>query len=371
MAGVVTRRSSVTPNRLGPRSAAALAAVAVSAIAIALPSSGLRATAKSSNGSADSVKVLNGYDVSVFASATKDYFNPDSIIVSGKHVFVDYQNQTSKFGTDGKFSTVVEYTLDGDVVHTFPVKGHSDGMRMDPSTGKLWALSNEDGNPEMTVISPSNGSSTLYQFDATVHGGGFDDIAFLGGKMYMSASNPTLDGSGQNTHPAVVEVALSSDDHDVDVVRNVLMGNASATDITTSSTVTLNEVDPDSLYVTPAGDLQLDNQGGTELVFIKNPGSTTPILSRLPVGNQQDDTIFPTSHSGQLLVSDTSAGKVYSIHSEHFLTNVYYSSAPGDSGVAGFVGTMNPSTGTILPLAIGTISPHGEAFISGDGEGDS
>jgi hypothetical protein len=373
---VASRRNSVTRYRLGPKGAAALSALAVTAVAFAIPTGGLRATAQGGGEDAHGVKALSGYSVSVFASATKDYFGPDSIIVNGKHVFVDYQNKTAKDCSDAttKSSTVVEYTLDGDVVRAFSVPGHSDGMRMDPVTGDLWTLSCEDGNPQLTVINFSSGTTTPYTFDSLLlkHGGGYDDIAFIGGKVYLTASNPTLDINGQNLFPAVEEVKLQGSK--VVRVRDVLMGNASATDLNTGKTVTLNEIDPDSLYVTPSGDLQVDNQGGTELVFIKNPGSTATPVSRLGIGNQQDDTIFPTAKSGQLLVSDTTAGKVYSIRSDNFVTTKYYSAAPSDSGVAGFVGTIDPTlappTGIVSPLVIGMVSPHGEAFIAGDGEGD-
>jgi hypothetical protein len=70
------------------------------------------------------------------------------------------------------------------------------------------------------------------------------------------------------------------------------MGDASATDLITNSTVKLNEIDPDSMTIDPKGDLVLVNQAGSELVFISNPGTAQQSVSRLPVGDQLDDTVF-------------------------------------------------------------------------------
>lgn len=44
------------------------------------------------------VVALPGYHVSLFASGTSDYSHPDSVAVDNGHVFIDYQNITSKTG---------------------------------------------------------------------------------------------------------------------------------------------------------------------------------------------------------------------------------------------------------------------------------
>ena len=100
------------------------------------------------------VVAVPGYHVSLFATAPAGTKNPDSVAVDGHHVFIDYQNVTSKTGGDGKFSTVVEYNMRGEVLHAFSVSGHSDGMRIDPVTHLVWTTSNEDGNPTFALIDP-------------------------------------------------------------------------------------------------------------------------------------------------------------------------------------------------------------------------
>ena len=103
---------------------------------------------------ASTVVALPNYQVTLFASSTSAYTNPDSLTVADGNVFIDYQNVTAKDCTDTKTSTVVEYTMDGKVVKTFAVPGHSDGMRLDPTTHLLWVTSCEDGNPKFVTIDP-------------------------------------------------------------------------------------------------------------------------------------------------------------------------------------------------------------------------
>jgi hypothetical protein len=92
------------------------------------------------------------------------YWNPDSIEVDGNHVWVGYQNTTAKDGSDIKTSTIVEYSMDGTVIKTWPVPGHNDGLRIDPTTHLVWATSNEDGSPRLNIIDPTSGSVTPYTF---------------------------------------------------------------------------------------------------------------------------------------------------------------------------------------------------------------
>jgi hypothetical protein len=198
----------------------------------------------------NALAALPGYTVKVWAKGTSDFTNPDSIEVDHGHVWVGYQNVTSKTGGDGKFSTVVEYDSDGRLLRKFAVPGHCDGLRIDPVTHTVWASSNEDGNPGLVSIDQNSGEITTYSFDPTAHGGGFDDMAFLNGKMFIAASNPNLDPNGVNNFPAVDEVTFNGTKV---VLTPVLMGNASAIDKMSGQAVTLNEVDPDSMSINASG----------------------------------------------------------------------------------------------------------------------
>lgn len=307
-----------------------------------------------------SIVALSGYQVSLFAASTSTYTSPDSLVVDSGHVFIDYQNVAAKDCTDNKTSTVVEYTTAGAVVKTFTVPGHSDGMRADPSTHLLWVTTCEDANSKMVTIDPSSGTITPYTFPKAPHGGGYDDLYFLNGLTFIVASNPSLDKSGNNTAPALDTITLSGGQA---VLKPVLMGNATATDNATNKKVTLNEVDPDSLSLdTNNSALVLVDQGGTELVFLSNPGTPQQQVTRTTVGTQLDDTVWASSAQGHLLVSDGTSGNTYSIRAT-FKPGTAYTQTPDDSGVAGLVGTVDAKTGTVVPVAIGFKKPTGMIFV--------
>ncbi len=333
--------------------------VLASAVALGL-SVGVGGVARHAQAAALPVAVP-GYRVSLFAAGTMAYSKPDSIAADARHVFVGYQNNGNADGSNHMPSTVVEYSLLEQVIHTFSVPGHNDGLRIDPSTGLLWATSNEDANALLTTINLTTRALVTYRFPKTAHGGGYDDLAFMHGMIFIAASNPTLNAAGVNTHPALDKVVLRNG---MLTVTPVLMGDAKATDLTTHHTVTLNEVDPDSMDVTPQGDLMLDNQGGAEIVLVHNPGTTGQTVSRLPLGTQVDDTVWATSAQGRIFVSDHGGNAVYAIRST-FTAGSAYSAAPGDSGVAGFVGSLDLTSGTLKPVVIGLSSPGGMAFIPG------
>ncbi len=316
------------------------------------------------NGPLSQLAALPGYQVSVFAQGTQSYFGPDSLVDDGTHIFIDYQNKTAKDCTDAATanSTIVEYTLQGKVVTTFNIPGHSDGMREDPSTRLLWVTSCEDGNPRFVTLDPTSGTITPYTFAPTPHGGGYDDLAFVNGMAFIAASNPNLNAAGVNVFPAVDEMTLSGG---TVTLKPILMGNASATDLVSKSTVTLNEVDPDSMTVDPQGNLVLVNQAGSELVFISNPGTPQQSVSRLLVGDQLDDTVF-APRSGRLLVADGVTNTTYWIRSTFVPNSVnhyLYTEAPDDSGTVGFVGTVDPTTGLVTPAVIGLTHPTGMIFV--------
>jgi hypothetical protein len=290
------------------------------------------------------VVALGRYQVSDFWQGTSAYSQPDSIVADQGYVYVGYQNGAAKDGTDNKTSTVVQYTLNGKVGKTFTVPGHEDGLRVDPSTPLLWSTSNEGGNPVFDTIDPTSGTVTPYKFPPTPHGGGYDDLAFVNGQAFIATSNPNLNASGVNVFPALDNVTLSGSSVKL---TPVLMGNASATVVTTNSKVALNEVDPDSLSIDPAGDLVLVNQAGSELVFLKYPGTPHQAITRVPVGTQLDDTVWATAARGQLRVADGTLYIVYSLRTifpQGVGSNVAFTEAPDDSGLASFVGTVDVTT---------------------------
>ena len=338
---------------------------ALCTVALALVGLGFGSVAQANTVATSSVVGLPGYDVSVFARGTKAMYNPDSVEVDGRYVWIGYQNGTNPTGTDGKTSTIVQYTRSGYIVHTYSVLGRCDGLRIDPKTHLVWAMENEDANPHIVVINPITGSKTNYVYPKTAHGGGYDDAAFINGSAFISASNPTLNSAGLNTAPAVIKVTLSNGRA---TVTPVLYGNATATDIVTNQKVTLNLTDPDSLSLDNQGDVVLDSQADAELIFIHNPGTSKQTVARLSLGTQVDDTTWiPKMPEGRLIIVDSQKNIIYTVTIDKtgFTPGTVYTEAPADSGVAGFVGQLDPTTGTITPVIIGLGSPTGLGFIPG------
>lgn len=302
------------------------------------------------------------YTVSAFATGVAGtYTKPDSIAVLGNHVFIGYGNGVSTTGSDGKSSTIVEYSMNGDVITTFSVLGHNDGLRVNPQTKKLWAMQNEDANPNLVIIDPTTGMRTVYTFGPTPHGGGYDDIAFHGNDVFFSASNPA---NNPNLAPAVVKATFNGS---TIAVTEALNAGANALDIPSNTPLTLNLQDPDSMIFDQFGDLVLDSQADGELIIVHHLGFTDQSVYHLPLtlggsSTQIDDTVLATSSHGVILVSDRDAGSdgsgiVYAISRNIFSPGAAYSATPNS------VGALDFDTGVITNVVSGMVSPHGMAFI--------
>lgn len=321
-------------------------------------------TATTSTGSSQpgdfGLAALPGYSVSLFTRAPSTVANGDAVVVDNGFVYIDYQNTTAKDCTDKNSSTIIQYDMNGKQIKTFTVPGHSDGMRADPSTHLLWVTSCEDGNPKFVTIDPTSGTITPYTFPPTPHGGGYDDLCFLNGMVFLAASNPNVNSAGVNVFPAIDKMTLSNGKVNL---TPVLMGNATATDLIANTKVSLNEVDPDSMTVDKNGDLVLVNQAGNELVFLKNPGTPQQTVSRVAVGDQLDDTVWATSTHGRLLIVDGGTNATYWISVPNFVPGAVYTEAPNDSGVIDFVGVVDLTTGFVQPVVIGFSQATGMLFV--------
>ena len=299
------------------------------------------------------------YTVSVFAQSLPGvYTQPDSITFNSSAIFIGYGNNGAPNGLSATPSTIVEYDYNGNILNRIFVPGHNDGLKINPLTGDLWSLQNEDGNATLIIFNARTLAAKQSYFLGTgPHGGGYDDIFFLNGNVYFSASNPQHD---PNNEPAIVQFTSTGSTF---TLTPVLYGNASATDIPTGQPVVLNLQDPDSMTFNPGGDIVLDSQADGELVVVRNPGSNQSVFRvLLTVGGQPttvDDTVFPTASAGFLLAADRDGETVYEITAPFLEPGSAYSAS--DSG--GFVGSLNFMTGELTPVATGMVSPHGMAFV--------
>lgn len=328
------------------------------------------------------VVVAGGYSISVFAKAPMTTQRPDSIVQSGSSVFVAYQNAGEvKDGTvPGITNAVAQYDLSGNLLKTYTVPGHCDGLLLFDST-HLWAMANEDGNPELTIIDLSAGTQTTYQatVNPPVHGGGYDDMQLINGVVYVTASNPTTPGAA----PTVVALTLNPNGTTFDVAP-VLAGNAMALDITPSiggsanptyqQMVPLTLTDPDSEATDPSGNLVVDSQADARLVFIHNPGPQQSVsVLIVTLFNDKDGPNVPLDDT-RFVPPPGPSGQVYMLFTDAFQT-IYKLSGAYTTGAAysagqGQIMQLDLKSGHLTPVvtSVGDPTalrdPHGILFIA-------
>ncbi len=301
---------------------------------------------------AATITAPTGFTASLFAADPVGASAPDSVAIGGNNVFIGYGNRTKSDGSDDLPTTIGEYTTSGQLVKTFSVPGHDDGLRVNPTTGEVYALLNQDGNPLLTIINPTTNAQTTYSLPADT-GRGYDDLRFVSGQAFVSITNP-VDG----TSPVVGQLISSGNTF---TITPILTAGAAAVD-SSGNPVTLNVQDPDSLGVSPTGSLLLDDQDGEALISISNPGTPSQQATFLPhSGASVDDTVFAPTGASTLLVADTSGATegVYQI-SGPFTPGTAYTSVTGSN----FVGTLVPLSGTVAPFVSGLTSPHGLSFVN-------
>lgn len=326
--------------------------------------------------STTSIVTTSSSTTTVFAQGTNVTYGPDDIALLGNHIYVAYQNGVGSKGeaskTGNKSSTMMEYDMSGHVTNHWTFVGKCDGFTTDAANHRIIATVNEDGNSSMYVINLDAAKGhqvrhVLFNENPTSWGGGTDSVVVVNGHDYVSASAPSANAKGLFTHAGLVDASIHGSKA---TFKPVLMDNAFATDITTGKPVTLNLSDADTNTVVPsnggkyAGDIVLDSQGDSELIFIHHPGASQTV-SELTLGTQIDGIAWATSSTGTLYVTDGSNNMVYAIHGK-FSPGTVFVSCPNDSGVAGFVGTLDLTSGTITPMAIGFNSPKGLLFVPGN-----
>lgn len=332
---------------------------------------------------------MSGYKISVFAQNPAGSTKPDDIIQIAQNVFIGYQDGSANpdgtpTGSAAPQGQVIEYDLNGNIVHTFTVPGHIDGL-LAYNTTTLWVSANEDGDPLLTVINLGNSSQVTYTPDTGTaplpHGGGLDDMKLVNGAVYVSASNPTLvnppnpnkapystDSSGStaqngvSTGPALYSLSLNGDGKTFHLTT-ALMSSIPATLLPGKTAVTLNMTDTDSSAIDPAGDLVVDSQQDSELVFIHSlgAGQTVSVLPVTLYGNPWplDDTRWAPTGSSFMLVADTPAGVVYRVDAASgFAPGTAYSAGQGS------ILQLDTTTGNLTPIYVGLNAPHGLAFIT-------
>ncbi len=357
-----------------------------------------------------SVLAVSGYTVSVFAQAPGKsstpptcaatspncFTKPDSMVQMGtgatSSLYIGYGDGVQPTGGISATNTavgnvqIVQYDMSGNQGKVYTVPGHNDGMMVYDSH-TIWAMSNEDGNPMLSVIDTNAGTVTTYSADATpVHGGGLDDMQLIGGQVFVAAFAPALNTTTNlYDQPALYTIALNANAStfhltpvmsgnatahvinpsaagvSVDASGNAVLGNPLVPNGSTNNPGGLQ--DPDSMAIDPSGNLVLDSQADSELVFISNPGTANQSVKELfltlytnpwPV----DDTRWAPSSSQFMLVTDTGAGLIYKVQlAPGFTAGNMYSAGQGT------ILLDDPTTGNMTPIVTGMNSPHGMLFV--------
>jgi hypothetical protein len=297
---------------------------------------------------------------------------PDSVTIGDGSVWVEYGNGADSTGAGGS-STIVQYSAtSGAVQHNYTISGLVDGLKFNPTTGMVWALQNNDANATLSIINPTThtvsgplkyGPPYVYTTPGPL-ARGYDDVAFLGGKIYLSYTNPV-----NPTDPALQR--LNNGNNPTGTLTTTSILTAQQTGVTSAT----NEPDIDSLKSTPNGELVLTTEGDGpgccdpvgEFTLIAHPGAANQTVTNVPVTNGGsnvqgiDDVIFPRATSGWLYVAETGANQVDKV----WLTGLDPNTPIIAIGGLNEVALVNPSNGDVeSALLTGLNSPHGMEFLA-------
>ncbi len=304
---------------------------------------------------------------------------PDSVTIGNGSVWIEYGNSVNSTGVIPGDSTIVQYSTSGAIKHVYSISGEVDGLKVDPATGMVWALQNQDANATISLINPSTGIVTgplkyavpPYAYGNNPPGPGplnngraYDDVAFLGGNVYLSYTNPV------NPTDSVLQV-LNNGNNPSGTLTTTSILTAQQTGLTSST----NEPDIDSLKSTPNGGLVLTTEGDGpgccdpvgEFTLIAHPGAANQTVSNVPVTNSGanvqgiDDVIFPGATKGWLYVAETDSNTIDKV----WLSGLDPNTAIVAIGGLNEVALVNPNTGDVeAPLLSGLGSPHGMDFVA-------
>jgi hypothetical protein len=289
---------------------------------------------------------------------------PDSITVGGGSIWVEYGNGADSTGAFGN-STIVQYSMTGQVEQTYSIVGLADGLKYDPVTGNVWVLLNNDGNSTLRFINPATqqvsdplqyGSGYVYGADSSR---GFDDVVFDGNRVFLSETNPVNPGD-----PVIVQLLNGQAPFGTLQTAPILSFGDTGTNLVTGQTnQPLPITDPDSLKLLPNGDLLLTGEADSAYIFVKDPGTArqTESFVTLPSGDIPDDAIMPTSRSGTFYISNQGGNDVISVQVTGLNTHDLYADITTPTG--GELVQIDPNTGAVTAIVTGLSAPHGLAFV--------
>jgi glutamine cyclotransferase len=314
-----------------------------------------------SSASAQTVRHVSTFATGSAVGGTK----PDSLALGHNSLWVAYTNGADSTGKSGS-STVVQYGLNGKVRQTYSIAGYVDGLKLDPRTGLVWAMQNQDGNSTLTLINPkSKTASAPISYAAPSATRGYDEVAFRLNQAFLSYTNPT--------GPSDPTIQLVQNGSNPIVVTPVLLMGASGTNLATGQPdQPTSQNDPDSLKLTPTGDLMLSSGGDGQLIFVAKPATPNQSVSFLTIldpstglaVSELDDAVFATANQGSFYLADTSNNQVLKIDVANIVPGALFASVGSMNALA----VIDTATGRATPLVSNLNGPHGLLFTPNDDE---
>ena len=299
--------------------------------------------------------------ITTFATGTAvNATGPDSISLSRNSLWVSFTNGADSTGLSGS-STIVQYNLQGEVRHTYSIAGSVDGLKVDPRTGRVWALQNQDGNSTLSVINPKTHTvSGPIPYAVKSAAQGYDDVVFRGDQVFLSYTNPVA--------PTDPTIQLLQNGSNPLVVIPILTMGATGTNLATGQTnQPTTDTDSDSLKLTPTGDLMLSSGADGQLIFVEKPGRPDQSVSFLQLLDPStglavsglDDAVFATASEGTFYLADTSNNRILKIEVDHVRVGTLFASV----GSLNQLTVVDIHTGVTSPFVSNLKGPHGLEFV--------
>jgi hypothetical protein len=334
--------------------------------------------------------VPKGFTITKVADAPKGAGNCDDLGFLDGQLFMGCQDKTTSSGAGGS-STLVEFSLSGQVINTWPIMHKIDGLAGDPLKHYVILTLDEDANSHLATVTPAAPSTeqvTYYNYSpdpraagapiALHTGGGTDQVTVdAAGHILVTGSH-----AGTSTGTAVFKVALTPPSNPngtgTATLSPTFADDATATKANMGTgTTQLHLGDVDSGAIVPAsssrfgGSYVITDQTALELVFANNifNGSGLNVL-KTPFG--LDDLLWTTAPAGALYVIDygvpavlpkTSASAMWKVTGP-FKTNTVLAS---NDGVGDQVVSVNLKTGAVTPFIRHLNSTKGLVYLNPDG----
>jgi hypothetical protein len=192
-------------------------------------------------------------------------------------------------------------------------------------------------------------------------------VVFDRDRTFLSYTNPA-----NPTDPTIQQLVEGSNPLRV---KPILTMGATGTNLATGQRdQPTTQNDPDSLKLTPFGDLMLTSGDDGQLVFVTHPGRDEQAVSFVtlldPITHLHvsglDDAVFVTARRGVFYLADTGNNRILAIHAD----DLEFGSLFASVGSLNALVTVDLDSGHVTPFVPNLNGPHGLAFREGRDDRD-